>query len=496
MPTQDKPTWLVNAYHAAACISTAEINRKMAEVYNKTDNFPKAWTASEPVEGQTSSGKPKQPRWKLEATEIDGPQVDFASDLKDGVQLDTTVEKGTFTHKIINDDDEVEDKEIPLDKVQFRLNTSMKGVVHEAGKGDTVDQDFTVQALYADLDDPKLITSIDTSKALEFDAPDDTKRSVAQVLLDMAKDPRYKNHYVFGCSKLPLVQKTVGPFTPRYLKFTTYTGSQPGTLNWNLMVDAANPVAGPDASNMQAGIFDENPLPANAPGVMIISYGKIIEELVVPHGLDAFGLIASQWKSDPDNVQSKFSGSSITLTDSKTYTGEFNSARNTIQPDPANSRIRIDFELDNVQQMKVIYPPANSHGTPPPANWNYNPQPVGPPKYRVQWSGYISFSLDSKGNLTASYSQDSSSDFKIEKTEDEAIWMRILEDIFSLGFHELGLFLDDNTFHDSISSAVNGKSGNVTNSLVNAVELPGGAVFGFETIDWINEGLRIHLKYK
>lgn len=74
--------------------------------------------------------------------------------------------------------------------------------------------------------------------------------------------------------------------------------------------------------------------------------------------------------------------------------------------------------------------------------------------------------------------------------------MRIFEDIFTLGFHELGLFLADLGFHGAVSSAITGKGSSVVDNLLEAVELPGGAVFTFDQLDWRSEGLRIGLRYK
>ena len=74
-PVANKPTWTVNEYDAAACIASAEINRKMLEAYDTTDDFPKNWQVQDPrlADKGANKGQPS-PRWKIAASSIGGSQ--------------------------------------------------------------------------------------------------------------------------------------------------------------------------------------------------------------------------------------------------------------------------------------------------------------------------------------------------------------------------------------------------------------------------------------
>ena len=91
-----KPTWTVNEYDAAACIASAEINRKMLEAYDTTDDFPKNWQVQDPrlADKGANKGQPS-PRWKIAASSIGAPSVTFATAIENGVNLNTTVLEGS-----------------------------------------------------------------------------------------------------------------------------------------------------------------------------------------------------------------------------------------------------------------------------------------------------------------------------------------------------------------------------------------------------------------
>lgn len=555
--------WTINQYHAAACITTTEINRKMKKVYDSTSDFPKSWKAKDP---RMEHGKPR-PRWQVDASSIGAPSVSFATDISNGVNLMTTVKAGDFSHTTIGYDDDGNPKivheKIDLAGLAFSLQTKVTGIEHKASDDlPTVDQYFTVQALYADLDNPELISNVasgyemtdkgidaltnvastkvsadivalvkgsaimnkpypsadafwhalekalgsnaakvqgDKSKIVQaahlaFAGADDTYRSVAQVLLDMCKSKDYKNKYVFGQSKIPKVTHTTGPFTPRAVRFSRFQDANDttiGSLNWNLMVSAdQSDVALPDlAQHANAGSFDSNPIPTGVPGVMLLSYGKVIEDLILPNGFKSLGLTGAKFASDPDNCLAKLN-EDVALDASNldfVKKGTFKAGDTVIEPDPDNNRIKVSFKISDMEWDKKW--------------WEYiNPNVVSlihglvdPPKYQASWSGYITFSLDNASQkLKASYSQD---DPKVEYQERNTAW-RVIDDISTAGVNELNKMAQLSVVSAELDNFVASVGGKVLNNVLNSVMLPGDAVFVFSAADFVDLGVRVHLSYE
>lgn len=485
-------TWTVNDYDAAVCITSGEINKKMTDVFNSTDDFPKSWQAQDAV------AQGEGPKWKINATQIGAPYVNFASDFKNGVNLNTGVEKGEFQHLKLEWSGDVDKdgnpinfkavwEKVDLDGIVFNLSTNMKNIEHIAGKGETVDDNFTVQALYADLDNPKILTAVDTSKALKYKAPDDTSRSVAQVLLDMCKSDNYKNNYVFGKSKIPNVAVSKGPFTPRAMRFSTFQDVKDktvGSINWNLMVSGEPDVIPPlpDLSvKATAGAFDEMPVPGNIPGIMLVSFGKIIKELIVPNAFKEFSLDGAKFSMDPANVCATLN-TDVDISTNNIKSATFTSGNTKIYPDPKNNRLRVDFVLEHIDpgyQFPIM-----------PTNLLDLLASIKHPKYKATWSGYITLGLSGL-TITSGYSQDSPS---VSVQDDTGAW-RYVADIGTLGLHELERKLNLDDIKNAIKDYVSNNGDKVLPNINTSSELPGGAVFEIDTMDWVYLGLRTHLKY-
>ena len=141
--------------------------------------------------------------------------------------------------------------------------------------------------------------------------------------------------------------------------------------------------------------------------------------------------------------------------------------------------------------MKKNYPPPSDLPYAPP-DWDYSPVAQGA-MYRASWSGYITFELENN-KLKAGYTQDSKP--KMEKQNDEEIWIHIIEDIASLGFHELELYLDGIGLKSDVGNAITKETAGILDNIIDCVALPGNAVFKFDTVDMCYLGLRSHLSYK
>lgn len=358
---------------------------------------------------------------------------------------------------------------------------------------ETLDSEFTVQSLYADLENPHMLTDVATSKVITL--PYDQKLDLAAVLTGLIKDPVYKKSYVFGISKIPNVKATTGPFTPRSMRFSTYqdvSDKTKGSLNWNIMVDAtAANVPLPDLSvHANAGRFDEMPIPDNVPGVMIISYGKIIREIILPSGFSSMGLDGSKFNdgTDDNHGHAILNQDVDANLDGNAKGGKFTTGNTEVYPDPTNNRIRVDFEIDDIQiDSSFVWPPA----TPGWLVGTIAKLAGVTPKYKATWSGYITFSLDSDQNLTSSYSQDTPS---LSIQEDTGAWRYIL-DVVTLGLNELTRLINKDDIQNAVDDFVKSNGQSMLSNLTETVELPGEAVFTYTALDWYYLGLRAHLNY-
>lgn len=618
-----EPTWKVYSYDAAVCIGTAEIARQMKDVYDKTkgakitvkptgppaegssdptpimdndtgkpitfdafdDDFPSYWVAVDQDHGEN-------PMWYMLAEELAAPKVAFNTLLTNGVNLLTIISQGKYFHQVPGKKIWVKEihqwvcpvkyKQICLNQVEFSFQCKLAGVKHVAGKGETIDKDFTVQALYCDLEDPANIASTSTSTFVLTDAalealtdknnPEAAPQEVAVALeglknkpyqaedtfwqhvvtaLDKAKlDPSQyktaienaaklqysdyssiqvqvttelqqmihsysekeekakKKAYVIGTSKIPPVKSTTGPFTPRAVAVTSYQDTEHvdvGTLNWNLLVAAdANALPEADAEKRlnelitaKGGTFLENPTVltpngAPVPGVVLLSYGKLIEDVILPKGFESIGLTADKWSC---NVDPNFNKAVLTQNvsvdlrdedgqrDENVDSAEFTTST-TIEPDPTNDKIAVAFELDvklKKDWAKSLVPDLG-------LSWI---AALDNPKYVATWNGSFTFGLQD-GKLTMSYSQDTPT----LKVRSQSTAWRVIGDIVTLGLNEAFNAVDKSLTNDLVDDLATGLQTDVLGNVLKSVEFPGEAVFEFSDVDLCPLGVRAHLQYK
>ncbi len=605
-------SWTVNHFDAAACITAAEINRQMTKVYNAGDDLPKQWSAWERSEDPDATGYYDPPSWiicgsdndahketldtlvapngdppsplteewkdyftQIQTTmeqftkaSIGAPGVSFATALSNGVTLYTPISSpnGGVFYDLTYDarTRRTSWQKIDLSGVVFKLQTVVNKVDHVARTGDTEDKKFTVQSLYADLNNPELINSVDTSGYIITDGAialmresstfveadirnalsastevkghlfatesllwsaittniisgtvtaeklepakatiiglakltfpqigDNAKNSVAQALLTMIQSPVYTKKYVLGKSKIPDVTPTTGPFTPTAIRFSRYpmsftqgTDESRASLNWNIMCKKPDL---PSTSLANAGSFDKYPIADGAVGAMYVSYRRLITDLIVKADAlkNGFGLDSLKFTEDETNAQYTLN-TDVDFTDGTTYTAKFSNGNTHIKPDSANNRILITFQLDDVQALRA-YSSGGQYG-----GGQIEYEPHGD-TYRVTWEGYITFSLNASEELEAHYTQ-TTPEFK--KQDDQNIWLRILEDIVTLGLGELANALDLSDMKDGIKSAVNNDTGPILSGIRDCVELPGDAVFKFDSPHFVPLGLRVNLQYE
>ncbi|KYF80411.1 hypothetical protein BE17_05455 [Sorangium cellulosum] len=485
--------WTVNAYSAAVCISTDEINRKLAQVFSTTDDLPKQWKAH----ARTSKPNSKPP-WEIDA-ELGTPTVDFATTQVNGVRLRIPFKGGTFTHMNVEMDGDtpvVTWPKIELAGTEIVIETPMKGVEHTATSADTtVDDKFTVQSLYADMENPGLLVNIKTDPKTDYEAPDTTKRTIGAVVQDLVKEPSHKDKWVIGRAKIPKVAATTGVLAPVGVRFSTYQPKEatPGSVNWNLALHGETL---PDAQkNQQAGMFKANPIRSGSVGVLILSWGTIIEKIIAGKALAPFGLSGSDFNTRPTETKAELKGHPAwqlykqPQDDQKQIDGKYQDA--TIVPDVEKGGVRVEFKLINVVKHPSKSDWENWRRTPsdpqaPRAKAANVPSPTDP--FTLVWKSYFKFSLGTAGQLQLTYS---ASD--ITPYSEGASFARIMKSIATLGLNELTHHLDVDRMKQTVQDSL--KTDTNFTDILKAVELPGKAVFTFDELKVTDNGLEIALKY-
>jgi hypothetical protein len=485
-------TWRVNDFQAAVCITIGEINQKLAEVFAKTDDLPKAWKTHD------ITVKPgSKPRWSIDV-KLGAPTIDFATDLKQGLRLRIPLVSGEFTHMEVELDGDVPVvtwPTIPLAGAEIQIETVMKKVEHTAtGTGATVDERFTVQSLYADMESPKLISTIHSERAADFKAVDNTKRTIAGVLLDLFKSDKYKEKWVIGRARIPAVKATTGVLAPTGVRFSTYqeAGTSRGTLNWNLALGGdALP-----ADNDRAGAYAAYPIPGAAKGVLLISWNTVIRSLVAGKALAPFGLKEDDFLFREAQINAGLAKhvawklSAAPADDTKQVDGKFTDV--TITPDIDQGGVKVQFTLANVVQ----HPSRDDF-----RNWQLSnesaaasgstfslPPPSSTDPVELKWTSWFKFSFDATGGLVVSYSAGDTA-----SSGEGPSAMRIIRSIVTLGLNELAQYLEVKSMQEAIKQTFGADQRFA--DVLKAVELPGKAVFKFSAVKATTDGLAISLEY-
>lgn len=474
----------VNCYDMAICIATTEINKAMKNVFDTTEDLPKKWYRAQVVDEDDSGNVINKYYYDPQAyedsrdaascildVELAAPTVNFTSEMKDGIVLNISIASGSFQDGIFSNGN-IYKKVYPLKDAIFSIDTAVTNIAHQAAEGKTVDEDFTVQFLYADLENRNLMPKI-MEDSVSVPMPDSSMISLGEIMTDMCQDPKYTDKYIVGATTLPTVEATCGDFAPVTIKASMYQDEKDktvGSLNYNIMTATSDSDFPTDA---KAGSFSENPIPDNIPGVLYISYEKIIMDIIIKQTFGAFALSSNDFQFT-DDAPATASLKSNVHWNQKTNIhcgGEYTEAK--VYPDTKNKRIRADFTLDNVQDAEIL----KQH------------------ILKVQWSSYFTFFVDETGALKMSYSQDEN-----PVCTDQSNWAeRITLDIMSLGLNEITYWSEGNSADDQIKASLSAAKTLVVEDILDAVELPGKSTFTYDSkaeVAFTDLGLRINLQYK
>lgn len=462
------PTWTVQLYDAITSIRTAVINNQLQTIFTNSDTFPKTWKKDDP-EGA----------WSLNA-QLGAPRISFATDIKDGAKLIIPIESGSFesvSWKIIHGHPKKEAKTISLTGSNFTFETPLATATHQE-----------TQTVYMDMKNPSAIGNItDPTNNIPYEV----QTNLVAILSELVQDSTDKQRYALGMAIQPSKQGN-SPFTPQAVRFTTYQDAADetvGSLNWAMTV--ANDTPPSVEQNANAGEFDTMPVPTAVSGATIVSYGKIIRELILNHAFTSLGLDGSTFDDGTDsNGATALLNQDVAIpaTD-KIKKATFTKGNTKVYPDIANNRIQVDFEIDDIVltdsfqwplsiKSKVLEIIAKLTGS--------------TPKYKAVWSGYITFSLDNDQNLKSSYTQ-STPNMSIQ--DKSGVWQDLL-DIEALGLDALAHFISGGVINESLGSAVTENGNHLFANIVQVTALPNNLTFAYTALDWYTLGLRAHLNEK
>lgn len=479
------PAWTVNNFQAAVCISIEEFDKIFKGTYDSSDRFPKSWKSQQEVSGDQS------PKWKLDITELGPPGINFAANLKNGINVLTEVKKGTFQHldiKLTGIDKDGNPtvsatwQTVKLDNIVSDIETRILNIDHVAGKGETTDENFSYQPVDVDMSYSKMLSIVNSHGAPDFNPSSGTKQSLCQVLEAIFASDTHSHKYWLGQSKLPLKQDTAGELTPRALRVTLFqdpVNINNGSVNWNILMAGSGEEIPELPVNPRAGAFNQMPIPKDTPGLMILSFQKILEDIILPRGFESYGLTKQDFTPDAANAAVKL-GQDVTIKTDNIQKATFVAGNTKISPDVAGNRLRADMSLENIQL-------ADSFPKLPEAVKKILDL-IPNPKFKATWTGYITFSLNN-GNIEAGYSQDTP---VVHVQDGSGLWKE-LGSIVDLGLDDLARKLDQNTVQENINGTLE-TCGNVFAALKNTVDLPSHTVLETDRLNWDNLGLQVLLK--
>ena len=369
------------------------------------------------------------------------PGIDLNTPLTRGAALTLPVTGGQYTYYTVVFQD---GKPVPVPKSQDLTGSVIKVTSSLSKLHDTTfhDADFTIQRIFLDLSDPHLASTFEID--VQGQALVSLTTLFAQYLAQLSQ--QNSSTFLFGSVKVPNVPDSVGPLAPADSDFSVYTGATDPDLNaLNFLLLTAG-----DAPPTDAGAGDLGSVigPGQA-GAFLISGYQLISKFILP------SVVAGMKQNDPSTPFSMGSftidpaSGSASLTGNVNYDGGWFSKYNCYIN---NNLVTLDIEYR--KEQRVIIDTVTGIG---------------------DVSAYITIYVDN-GQLGYKTSQTKPS---IHSDGSSTVW-RVFEDIFTLGFAEIG----EKVVTDAVQGAVNnllqpGSLGPSINQAIALVEMPATTLFTY-----------------
>lgn len=266
------------------------INAQLASIFNNTDDLPKKWSLpEEPTKGDpdyaTKLEDYNNTGWNLTVDKFAAPQIDFNAQNagNQACRLILPIVTGSFTtYSVVMNKGkpEVVPTSVKLDGVKIYATTQVNKIVHTQ----FTDEEFEVQALYADLEQ---ISLVDFALSQEIDVAvlGTVKSSLQTVIQDKLADMGKQNPtaLLFGQVSIPKLTRckaVVGALAPTACTYTVARRlkDEDGSLVYLLWMD--DPSAMPHGS--EAGLLNYDWGMYSTQATLVISAAVFLEKFVVP----------------------------------------------------------------------------------------------------------------------------------------------------------------------------------------------------------------------
>lgn len=461
-------------------VRTEAINAQLASIFDSSDDLPKSWQLPD-----ASSGD--DPGWQLTVDEFGPPQIDFNTQ-NAGTQACrlilpiVTGSFATYSVDMTTKPPSVTQNTMPLNGVKIFATTPINKVVHSQFS----DEEFEVQALYADLEQVGLV-DFELSKEIDVAVLGTVKASLQTVIQNKLRDMGKKNPtaLLFGnvsIPKLPDCRKALGPLAPRACAHTVVGGDLGwggGSLFYLLWLD--DPSTMPTGSD--AGLLNYDWGHYYSQATLLLSDSLFLKQFLIPAMQKQYpGIKFSVTEGDVNNRMNasfaeneseaniKKASSLAQLTDNYGFSasGMNNPTFTKFDMWIPGEAIRIDYEFTFEKPVLSV-----------------------PTYYKATGQSNIIVTMKD-GQLQATVDSNKP---KVEELADD-IWSEIAKDVIeglSLGFASWG-YLGDQQGALDLGSAFRLSFNSDVSLLPTLFQLPGQAVFTFKGAQ-LQNGLLIGCEY-
>ncbi|MDZ8082384.1 MAG: hypothetical protein RMX35_25390 [Nostoc sp. DcaGUA01] len=455
-------------------ISEDSINNQLACVSVRTHDLPEQWHL-----GSDSDD------WRLDITDFEAPQIDFNTVIKNGCRLKMRVNKGSFSIDTIKKDLQTGKKEVvtesfPLDGISFYITTPVdcikkKGESQDGRLGEEI---FLVQTLFADITQVKDITLEGMSQEIKVKITSSVEASLKELIKIQIQAIAVKNPQalLFGSVLVPTIpdkKEAHGVLAPKGMNYSVSKiindgQYRTGVLNYLLWVD--DPTAMPIGDAV--GAFDQ-PLLLNdgdidAPATLVISDYILWEKFIKPQ-MELFYTSDKPGHEIPsfevDHRQGE-STAKLKLKNSFYYEHDGDDQHRFDRIEGAMSdKLHIEYDMYVRRQ-----------------HWSGDVYGKG--------SGFIDLLFSYiDGKFDTAYTAP-------EPTVDTemSLFTRILGDIISLGFDEIGINARQKEAKDRLKN-IGASIAPSLDQLLDLIEFPGKSVFDFDKVV-MKGNLYLRARYK
>ncbi|GGF04250.1 VHL beta domain-containing protein [Hymenobacter cavernae] len=274
--------------------------------------------------------------WQLHTT-VDTPFISLDAAVPESLVLNFRVKTGVFTASVIGDDDEVDQKDYPLDGLIFRIITPTQLLRENVN-----DNNLSV-SLFLQLDAPQVNTIVETSQAINTEMPDGIRVELATRVQDYVQQLAKTNRQAFIVSgSLVTSGASFNSPDPTQARLSLTQAGNRSSLNWLYLLSFT-----PDTGSPEAGHFDQPLLDEGQQVVYTIHSYALMHNIVIPAMAGALGIAPSSFHGWDDAAPGY---PNVCLKGEQQWHGGFTLKSANIYP--ANDHIQVDCRAESITTQK------------------------------------------------------------------------------------------------------------------------------------------------